>query len=175
VELRHITKLATTCFFTILAFILLYSSVVQVASAQSNSTTIKVPVSNVTGLPESGLQLMLLTKNGGITSSNEIFSYNIVANELAFADLRSNLVEKKVLNNFEIENLTNTFYTTEIFRDDIFDRNVCPDCTQYGLSYFFIDLETHIPFKGGAFWTENTTGAQGFMKFAEFIENISPK
>jgi hypothetical protein len=164
-----------TCSFAILAFILLSYSNIQAASAQVDSESIKVPMSNATGLPMSGLQLMFLTKNGGLAATNEVISYNIITNELAFADLQGNTVEKKVLSNSEIENLTNTFYTTEIFRDDVFDRSICPDCIQYGLSYFFIDLETHIPFKGGAFWTENTTDAQGFMKFAELIESMSPR
>jgi hypothetical protein len=146
----------------------------QIAFAQVNSTSLQVPVSNITGLPESGLQLLLLTKNGGIAGVNEIFSYNIVSKEIASADLRTNLVEKKLLNNSEIENLTSTFYSTGILGDDIFDRNLCPDCIQYGLSYFFIDLEKLVPFSASAFWTDKTVGAEGFMKLAEIIENIAP-
>ena len=118
---------------------------------------------------------MLLTKNGGFKGVNEIFYYNIITKELAIVDLRliDFFRDKKVLSNLEIENLTDTFYNTEVFREDVFDRNVCADCIQYGLTYFFIDLETLRPFRGGAFWTENTAGAEGFMKFAETIEKMS--
>lgn len=172
-----LVKLAitTSCLGIFVSILLSNVLGAQIALAQGNSTSIKVPTSNATGLPESGLQLMLLTKKRWKCSVNQIFTYNIVTNELTSSDLRTNSVEKKVLNRSETENLIDRFYNTEIFRGNVFDRGVCPDCIQYGLSYFFVDLETLIPFKAGAFWTENTTGAEGFMEFAELIESMSPK
>jgi hypothetical protein len=42
------------------------------------------------------------------------------------------------------------------------------------LSYFFIELETLLPFSAFAIWTDKTIGAENFVKLAELVKNIGP-
>jgi hypothetical protein len=168
---REMLVIMISCFGVFATFFSYLGLNDQMAFAQA----LPVPVSNITGLPDSGLQTLLLTKNGGLAGLDEIYSYNVVTKELASVDLKTNLVQKKVLNSSEIEKLNGAFYSNETSPADIFDRNVCPDCIQYGLSFFFIDLEKHVPISAGAFWTDSTAGAESNMKFAELIQSFTKK
>jgi hypothetical protein len=177
---RHIWKfdIIMACLFigisVVVAVPFLYINTT--AFAQGNPNISKSTAStNITALPKSGLQLLLYTKNGGFAGLNQIFSYNIVTKELTFVDLRNNTVKTKMLNDSEIANLTDTFFSAGIIKGRVYDLNVCPDCFQYGMSYSFIEPEKLLTSSEMAFWTSNTKGAEYFAKVGEAVERLAPK
>jgi hypothetical protein len=145
-----------------------------IAFAQTNSSIGKPNTSTKT-IPKGGVQLLLYIKKGGFAGEDQLFSYNIISRELTFVDLKNNTVKTKPLNNSEVDNLTNVFYSTNVSKENVYDVNLCPDCFQYGLSYSFLELEKLIPFHGMAFWTDRTPDAHGLKMLANIIEKLSPK
>jgi len=145
-----------------------------IAFAQTNANLSKTSTSTRT-IPKGGVQLLLYIKKGGLTGEHMLFSYNIVSKQLTAVDLNNNTAKSKSLSNSEIQNLTNVFYSSDVTRENVYDTNLCPDCTQYGLSYSFIDLEKLVPFHGMGFWTDRTPDASGLKMLANVIEELSPK
>lgn len=91
-------------------------------------------------LTNKGLNMLLYTKNGGITATNEIYAYDIVTKEIVYVN-SLNETKRKTLTSNEIDHLNNMFY--DIGFSEIYDKRVCPDCMQYGLSYACIDLNIY--------------------------------
>jgi hypothetical protein len=141
---------------------------------QADSTPTSLPVSNETGLIETGMQLMLLTESGGIAPIDKMYTFNRATNDLVTVDLANNTVIKKTLNSSEIQELGDAIYSFPI-NMDVNDRKPCPDCIQYGLTYFFLDFEKAVPFKEAAFWTSATPGTEGNTEFAGLIEEIASR
>jgi hypothetical protein len=143
----------------------------QIDSRAPNMTASPINAS----LPESGLNLLLYTKSGGLAHSNQLYTFNILSQELVFVDLTNNTVKKRMLTDDEISNITHAFYTTNITGNEIYDINPCPDCIQYGLVYSFIDLETRIEINDLSFWTDRTQGTEGITGLGQIIEDFAER
>jgi hypothetical protein len=144
------------------------------AFAQVDSTAPDITTSSVNGsLPIGGLNLLLYTKSGGLTHLNQLYTFNILSQELVFVDLTNNTVKKSVLTNETIDDLINRFYSGEFSYNDTYDINPCPDCIQYGLLLSFFDLETRLEFNEFSFWTDRTPGTEGLTRLGQVIEDFA--
>ena len=171
---KHTTLTVMTSLVGIIVILLCSVAIdSQNSFGQGSSPPSSLPVSNETGLIETGVQLMVLTESGGIAPIDNIYTFNRATNDLVSADLANNTVKKKTLNSSEINELSDTF--SSISNLDVNDRKPCPDCIQYGLSYFFLDFEKAIPYKEAAFWTSATPGTEGNTEFARLVEEIASR
>ena len=168
----HIHLLAIVILSAIVAIFLVSSNYeFKLIYAEQNMTS-NEPSKNLTDLLSNrGLNMLLYTKNGGITGNNEIYTYNIATKEVVYVN-SMNEVKRKTLTQDEIDNLNNIFY--DIGFSEVYDRKICPDCTQYGLSYSFIDFEYLLKISSFSYWTDQTQkpNVEGLNNLTSTIEQL---
>lgn len=144
--------------------------------ASNTNTTKNQNVSSGSDLLDNrGLNSLSYTKNtiniAGMPI-NEIYVYNSVNHQLTHVD-NDNKVLQKNLTNDQINELNTLFYSNDL--GGVYDRTPCPECTQYGLSFAFVDLEKLVKMSEFYYWTDATQipGVEGLKNITSYIENIT--
>jgi hypothetical protein len=174
--LHNNSLLAIACagiFVTYLSFLQTTGAIP--AFAQINNTAPDITTSSTNAsLPKGGPNLLLYTKSGGEVPYNQLYTFNILSQELVFVDLTNNTVKKSMLTNETIDDLITRFYSGEFsYNETTYDINPCPGCIQYGLLISFFDLETRNEFNALSFWTDTTQGAEGLTRLGQTIEDLA--
>lgn len=145
------------------------------SSNDSNTTKNQNVSSGSDLLDNGGLNNLLYTKNtiniAGMPI-NEIYVYNSVNHQLMHVD-NDSIVTQKNLTDAQINKLNSMFYSNNL--QDVYDRTPCPECTQYGLSFAFVDPEKLIKISEFYYWTDATQipGADGLKNISSYIEYIT--
>jgi len=140
----------------------------------------QVNMTNTTLAPSSGPSYLqgfyhlLYTVSGGLAPVHQLYAYNIVGHQLTFVDLDNKMVKTKILNSSAVDEMNsiccpgNTAFDVAHLKS-----SPCPDCRQYGLSYYFVEPEKLVSFSGGAFWDDGTKGTEDLEKIASIIVGLS--
>ena len=104
---------------------------------------------------------------------HEIYTYDIVTKEINVNSL--NELKRKTQDQAQIDALNDITYDPGI--EEIYDRNVCLDCIQYGLSYSFIDYEILLKFLSISYCTDITKNPniEGVRKVVSMIDDLVQK
>lgn len=140
--------------------------------AQQHTTNTTESSQNITDiLPYRGINSILYTKQGGQQGLNEIFTYEIGTKEITYVNTM-NEVKRKVLDQAQIDALNDILYNPGI--TEVYDRKLCPDCIQYGLTFTFVEWEMLLKSASFSYWTDMTKkpDIEGLNKLASVIEEL---
>jgi hypothetical protein len=152
-----------------------HSTTIVPVFAQINNTASDMTGSPTNGPPPiGGPNLILYTKSGGLAHLNQLYTFNLLRNELVFVDLNNNTIKKVILTDDDTSTLNDRFRRGDFSANEtIYDINPCPDCFQYGLSLSFVHPDTRIEQNQFSFWTITTEGAEGHRELGRTIEYLA--
>ena len=111
---------------------------------------------------------------GGLMPVHQFYVYNILDNHSTFVDLDNKTIRTKVFNGSAVDELNSVFYKADIPNDLTHLKPIsCPDCKQYGLSYYIADPEKLVPISGNAFWDDKTNGTEGLHDITNLLVRLS--
>ena len=160
---------------TAICFVISDDKEINSVYAQQNITNTNESSQNITDiLPYRGINSILYTKQGGQQGLNEIYTYEIGTKEITYVNTM-NEVKRKVLDQAQIDALNDILYDPGI--TEVYDRKLCPDCIQYGLSYTFVEWEMLFKSASFSYWTDMTKNpsTEGLDKLASMIEELVKK
>jgi hypothetical protein len=121
----------------------------------------------------SGFYMIQFSISGGFAPVDETFTYNIITHELNHVTNEG--VNKKLLNETEINRINDAFFKYPIGNLNIIDFKTCPDCRQYALSYGYVESEKRIKLSNFDIWNDGTKmqGVNELNNFANVLVEIS--
>jgi hypothetical protein len=117
-----------------------------------------------------GFYMIQFSKSGGFAPIDETFTYNIITHELIHVSKEG--VNKKLLNESEVERINDAFIKYPVGSIDIIDFNTCPDCRQYSLSYGYVEIEKRVKLSNFDIWNDGTQ-TQGVNELNSFVNVIT--
>ena len=125
-------------------------------------------------LPLRGLYQLLYAGSGGLKPVHQFYVYNILDNHLTFVDLDNKTIRSKALNGSAVDELNSIFYRADIPNNLTHLKPIsCPDCKQYGLSYYIVEPEKLVPISGNAFWDDKTKGTESLHDIINSLVRLS--
>jgi hypothetical protein len=158
-------------FFAISAILFLanvpHSTLAQPNTTNTTSTTNATSTSAGIAIP--GTYRVLFTESGGLGGINHIYVYDILNNQLTFADLKSKTVKSEVLDKSQVQKLESALVSLPSEPHYISSCKV-KDCQQFGLIHYGVDPEKLVPISGQVFW-QDTTGSKDLDNLKNIITN----
>lgn len=171
-EIQLIFILMST--ITAICFVVSDDQEFSLAYAQQNTTTTESSQNITDILPYRGINSILYTKYGGLEGLNEIYTYEIGTKEITYVNTM-NEVKRTTLDQAQIDALNDILYDPGI--TEVYDRKLCPDCIQYGLSFTFVEWEMLLKSASFSYWTDMTKkpAIEGLIKLASMMEELVKK
>jgi hypothetical protein len=160
---------------TAICFVVSDDQGINLVYAQQNTANTIESSQNITDiLPYRGINSILYTKQGAQQGLNEIYTYEIGTKKITYANTM-NEVKQKVLDQAQIDALNDILYDPGI--SEVYDRKLCPDCIQYGLTFTFVEWEILLKSASFSYWTDITkkSSTEGLNKLASMIEELVKK